>query len=83
MLQQSSRYLLKQANKAMKGKTCTGYFTYINHLDDLVVTKSAADTPEKFLELKHLELAFAVRSAFHVRMVWDLLKESKAPEVEK
>lgn len=73
MLQQSSRYIFKQAARVMSGEKCEGYFSYFNHLDDLVQKKSFADTPEKFLDLPHLDMALAVRAAYHIRFVWDML----------
>lgn len=42
MSQQSARYVIKQVKKAKSGKKCKNYFEYINHLTQLITSKSTA-----------------------------------------
>lgn len=82
MFQQSSRYLIKQANKAAKGKECKGMFAYLNNIDSLLKKKSNA-TQENFASLQHLEEIMQVNAAAQVRLVMTLLGESNAHEKVK
>ena len=77
MFQQSSRYLLKQANKLDKNKKCEGYFEYINEMPNLSGTKSTAKTVDEFLSWEHLEKTMATRSLQLIYHTNKLLKESK------
>jgi hypothetical protein len=55
MLQQSSRYLIKIAKKALKGTKSTGYFEYINRTQEILKMKSEATTVAEFSTLDHLD----------------------------
>jgi acyl-CoA oxidase len=66
MLQQSSRYLLKQAKKAVKGTQLKGFFSYLNHMKDIKNMKSGATNAEHFAKLDHLKLAMGVGVACQV-----------------
>jgi len=52
MAMQSSRYLLKQLKKA---GSCTGFFSYINNLNDLCEQKSPAKNAVDFALMRHLD----------------------------
>ena len=55
-----------------KGTKPTGIFEYFNHIEELVQTKGEFNTPEDFLDLKKLERALAVRTAFKVKQTLNL-----------
>lgn len=80
MAQQSSRYVLKQVKKARKGQQCTGFFSYINRLDEICNSKSSAKTAEEFSHIDHLDQAMAVNAASQLRRTYDLLANSDAHE---
>ena len=42
MMQQSSRFLLKQFKGMSKGKKCEGYMEYLNNTEELIRSKSSA-----------------------------------------
>lgn len=63
MLQQSSRYILKMAKKALKGTKSTGYFEYINRTQEILQMKSQASSIAEFVTLDHLDQAMSVNAA--------------------
>jgi hypothetical protein len=46
---------LKQVKKAVSGKKCDGFFSYINEIENLKGAKSGAKTAEEFCTLDHLD----------------------------
>ena len=83
MLQQSARYLFKQAERVGKGKKCEGYFAYISDTERLCSSRSGARTVEDFLSWEHLTAALSTQSAFYIRYVDDLIKNDSRPKKEK
>ena len=77
MLQQSSRYLLKQARKAKSGKKCTNNFSYINNLSQLIESRLSATTTSEIVQLDTLEVILRVRAAFHLQTTYENLQISK------
>ena len=54
MYQQSSRMLLKQAEKIKRGKSLIDFFAYLMKSDELLSTPSGAMTVEAFLDPDHI-----------------------------
>lgn len=80
MAQQSSRYVLKQAKKAAKGQECTGFFSYINHLNSVCNSKSEAKTAAQFSSIDHLDLAMKINAASQLKRTFELLNSSDKHE---
>ena len=70
MYQQSSRMLLKQAEKIKQGKQLIDFFSYLMKSDQLLSTPSGATTVEAFLDPDHIQRALATRSAYFVKKVY-------------
>ena len=77
MYQQSSRYLFKQVAKVAKNKKCTGYFAYINDIDNISNIKCDVKSVDDFLSWENLEKTMAIRSLYLVRYTAKLHSESK------
>ena len=56
---------------------------YLNDLESLLNPKSRASTIEEYLDLDHLELALATRSAYAFKLLQRTLSKSPLPEKEK
>lgn len=70
MTQQSSRFLLKQADKAAKGKKVKeAFFDYLNNMEETLKTKSEATSNAEFSDIDHLELAMSINAISQVNMV--------------
>ena len=67
MMQQSSRFLLKQFKGMSKGKKCEGYMEYLNNTEELIRRKITAKTVTDFIQLDHLERALATRAVFKLK----------------
>ena len=63
-----------------KGKKRSGFFKYINNLDDLCKMKSQAKTHQEFSSIDHLELAMSINAGSQLRRTYKLLTESTEPE---
>ena len=74
MLQQSSRYLFKMAEKASRGKQCEGLFSYINKTESLCSAKSQAKTIDQFLDLDHIRTMLQTRAAACLRQVFTAMQ---------
>lgn len=83
MLQQSSRYLLKQVKKAKGGKKCKNNFSYINELKQLTASKLSAKTVQDILNLDVVDELLKVRAAYHLDTTSNDLEQSKAPSLAK
>ena len=70
MYQQSSRMLLKQAQKIAQGKAPHEFFTYLGKAQELLSTPSGAKTVAEFLEPDHLQRALATRATQLVMKVF-------------
>ena len=56
----------------------SGYFEYLNKTEELCSGRSQATTVDQFMDLDHLELALATRSAFYVDYTVKLMAASDA-----
>ena len=83
MLQQSSRYLFKKANDVARGKSCSGYFAYMNNTETLCKSKSQARTVAEFLDWEHLTAALSTRSAYYIQHVNKLMKSNTSDKKAK
>ena len=83
MLQQSSRFLFKQAEKASRGKQCEGLFAYINKIESLCSSKSQAKTIDEFLDVEHLRTTLQTRSAACIRQVFTAMQKDTRSKKEK
>ena len=83
MLQQSSRFLFKQAEKASRGKQCEGLFAYINKTESLCSSKSQAKTIDEFLDVEHLRTTLQTRSAACIRQVFTAMQKDTRSKKEK
>lgn len=69
--------------KVKNGKKAKLNFEYINHIKQLLSTKSEAKTTADVFDLNYLETALKVRAAYHLETVDSLLSESKASKSVK
>ena len=83
MYQQSSRMLLKQADRVKKGKVVIDFFSYLSKTEELLSTPSGATTVEEFLNGDHIQRALATRAAYYVKKVYEMLSDSEAPSMTK
>lgn len=81
MTQQSARLIFKNADRVAKGKPPLPLFSYLVQKGG--DQKSEAHTPEAFSELDHLERTLAVRAAYSVTQLREMMMASKATKKEK
>ena len=74
---------MKTMKAVQKGKPATGYFSYLNIIEELTSSKPSLKSVADFTCLKQLEKALAVRAAYMVKKTMGLLASSGASENEK
>ena len=63
--------------KVAKNKKCTGYFAYINDIENVLNIKCDAKSVDEFLAWENLEKTMAIRSLYLVRHTAKLHSETK------
>lgn len=69
---------MKTLKKVKGGKKAKLNFEYINHIPQLLSSKSQAKTAADCFDLNYLETVLKVRAAHHLETTYNLLNESKA-----
>lgn len=78
MMQQSSRYLLKQLTKLSEGKRLVGYLAYLNDTDALISTRPDVKTVDQFLDFQNLSRTLATRAAHRLKELQQMISSSTA-----
>ena len=83
LFQQSSRLIMKNAEKASKGKECKTIFSYLNDANKLLSSQCKAQTVDEFLDIANLQEILTVRAAYNVIETYEMVNEKKAPKKVK
>ncbi len=82
MLLQASRYIFKLVKKTQKKQPLAFPFDYIGNIESLLSLKGKGSTVEEMFDLKNLETALAVRSAYQIKETMLQMGQNKQNSLE-